>query len=56
MAILVCGGAGYIGSHMVAELIENNKEVVILDNFEKGHEDAILGGKLYKGDLRDRKI
>ena len=28
MAILVCGGAGYIGSHMVAELIENNKEVV----------------------------
>lgn len=56
MAILVCGGAGYIGSHMVAELIENNKEVVILDNFEKGHENAILGGKLYKGDLRDRKI
>ena len=56
MAILVCGGAGYIGSHMVAELIENNKEVVILDNFEKGHEDAILSGKLYKGDLRDRKI
>ena len=28
MAILVCGGAGYIGSHMVAELIENNKELL----------------------------
>ncbi|MGL5648053.1 MAG: UDP-glucose 4-epimerase GalE [Clostridium sp.] len=56
MSILVCGGAGYIGSHMVAELLEKGKDVVILDNLEKGHEDAILGGKLYIGDLRDRKI
>ena len=56
MAILVCGGAGYIGSHMVAELLENGKEVVVLDNFEKGHKDALLGGKLYKGDLRDRSV
>lgn len=56
MSILVCGGAGYIGSHMVAELLENGKNVVILDNLEKGHKDAILGGKLYIGDLRDRKI
>ena len=56
MKILVCGGAGYIGSHMVAELLENNHEVVILDNLEKGHKDAILGGKFYKGDLRDCSI
>lgn len=56
MAILVCGGAGYIGSHMVAELLENGNEVVVLDNLEKGHEDALLGGKLYVGDLRDKKI
>lgn len=56
MAILVCGGAGYIGSHMVAELLAQNKEVIILDNFEKGREDAILGGKIYKGDLRDKNI
>lgn len=56
MAVLVCGGAGYIGSHMVAELLENGEEVVVLDNFQKGHKDAILGGKLYEGDLRDRKI
>lgn len=56
MSILVCGGAGYIGSHMVAELLENGNEVVILDNLEKGHKDALLGGKLYVGDLRDRKI
>ena len=41
---------------MVAELLAQNKEVIILDNFEKGHEDAILGGKIYKGDLRDKNI
>lgn len=56
MSILVCGGAGYIGSHMVSELLENNFDVVILDNLEKGHKDALLGGKLYEGDLRDRTI
>ncbi|GAA0180737.1 UDP-glucose 4-epimerase GalE [Clostridium sediminicola] len=56
MSILVCGGAGYIGSHMVAELLENGEEVVILDNFQKGHRDAILDGKIYEGDLRDRAI
>lgn len=56
MSILVCGGAGYIGSHMVAELLEQGKEVVVLDNLEKGHKDALLGGKLYVGDLRDRDI
>ncbi|AZV57120.1 UDP-glucose 4-epimerase GalE [Clostridium sp. AWRP] len=56
MAILVCGGAGYIGSHMIAELLENKKEVIVLDNFEKGHRSAVLGGKVYKGDLRDDNI
>ncbi|GAB6168518.1 UDP-glucose 4-epimerase GalE [Clostridium carnis] len=56
MAILICGGAGYIGSHMVAELLENGKDVVVLDNLAKGHKDALLGGKFYKGDLRDRSI
>ena len=33
MAILVTGGAGYIGSHTVVELLKNNEEVVIVDNF-----------------------
>jgi UDP-glucose 4-epimerase len=56
MSVLVCGGAGYIGSHMVAELIENAEDVVVLDNFQKGHRDAVLGQKVYEGDLRDRKI
>ncbi len=53
MAILVTGGAGYIGSHTAAELLEANEEVVIVDNLQKGHKDAILGGKFHKGDLRD---
>jgi len=56
MKILVCGGAGYIGSHMVAHLLEKGNEVVVLDNFQKGHRDSLLGGKVYEGDLRDRKI
>ncbi|MCW6062186.1 UDP-glucose 4-epimerase GalE [Clostridium sporogenes] len=56
MSILVCGGAGYIGSHMVAHLLENEKYVVVLDNLEKGHKEAVLGGKLYVGDLRDDNI
>lgn len=56
MSILVCGGAGYIGSHMVAELIENNEDVIVLDNLQKGHRDAVQTSKFYKGDLRDRII
>lgn len=53
MSVLVCGGAGYIGSHMTAELLERGKDAVIIDNFQKGHKEAVLGGKIYKGDLRD---
>ncbi|AJA46700.1 UDP-glucose 4-epimerase [Clostridium pasteurianum DSM 525 = ATCC 6013] len=56
MAILVCGGAGYIGSHMVAHLLENNEEVIVADNLQKGHKDSLLGGKLYVGDLRDTEF
>ncbi|TFE25779.1 UDP-glucose 4-epimerase GalE [Cohnella luojiensis] len=53
MAVLVTGGAGYIGSHAVAALLEKGEEVVIVDNLYQGHRDAVLGGKLYEGDLRD---
>lgn len=56
MAILVCGGAGYIGSHMVAYLLEKGKDVVVLDNLQKGHKEAVLCRKFYKGDLRDRAV
>ncbi|MFX3636161.1 MAG: UDP-glucose 4-epimerase GalE [Candidatus Pristimantibacillus sp.] len=53
MAILVTGGAGYIGSHAVAALAERGEEIVIIDNLQQGHREALLGGKLYVGDLRD---
>lgn len=54
MAILVCGGAGYIGSHAVSELLDRGEEVVVADNLQKGHPEAILdNAKKYTGDLRD---
>ena len=55
MAILVLGGAGYIGSHTVYELIDAGKEVVIADNLETGHIEAVHPkAKFYRGDIRDR--
>lgn len=55
MKILVLGGAGYIGSHTVYELIYAGNEVVIIDNLETGHMKAVHPqAKFYKGDLRDR--
>lgn len=56
MAILVTGGAGYIGSHTVAELLDQGKDVVVIDNLQSGHRGAMLGGKLYEGDLRDKEL
>ncbi|MNI08798.1 UDP-glucose 4-epimerase [compost metagenome] len=53
MAILVTGGAGYIGSHAVAALLDKGEDVVVVDSLQQGHRDALLGGKLYVGDLRD---
>ncbi|MFP4697294.1 MAG: UDP-glucose 4-epimerase GalE [Eubacteriales bacterium] len=55
MSILVCGGAGYIGSHTVALLKEKGREVVVVDSLYKGHKEAIVEGvKFYQGDLRDK--
>lgn len=57
MSILVCGGAGYIGSHTVYELINHGYEVIIIDNLQTGHLDAIHKlAKFYQGDIRDRKF
>lgn len=57
MAILVAGGAGYIGSHMVKDLVEHGQEVVVADNLSTGHRDAINPkAKFYEGDIRDRKF
>ncbi len=55
MNILVTGGAGYIGSHIVKLLLEKNYNVFVFDNLSKGNKDLVLGGKFIEADLRDRK-
>lgn len=57
MTIMVCGGAGYIGSHCVYKLLDRGEKVVVVDNLETGnskaiHKDAIF----YKGDIRDAEF
>jgi UDP-glucose 4-epimerase len=52
--ILVAGGAGYIGSHCVKELLAQGYEVVALDNLSQGHRDAVLTKHFVEADLRDR--
>ncbi len=55
MTILVLGGAGYIGSHTVYQLIDKGYDVVIADNLETGHMEAVHPkARFYKGDIRDR--
>lgn len=54
MKILVCGGAGYIGSHVVEALLEKKYQVVVLDNLSTGHEKAVPAvASFEKGDIRD---
>ncbi len=55
MSVLVLGGAGYIGSHTVYELVENGEDVVVIDNLQTGHLDAVhCDAKFYQGDIRDK--
>lgn len=54
--ILVVGGAGYIGSHMVQHLAEKGCEVTTLDNLSAGYEDAVHYGRFIKGDIADAKL
>ncbi len=57
MAVLVTGGAGYIGSHMVLALTDANEKVVVLDNLSTGFEWAIAPqAKLVKGDIADEEL
>ena len=54
MAILVCGGAGYIGSHAVHALAAAGQEVVVVDNLQTGHAAAVAGKAAFvQGDIRD---
>ena len=55
MKILVLGGAGYIGSHTVRELLKYGYEVVVADNLQTGHRESIPDCvKFYEGDIRDK--
>lgn len=55
MAVLVLGGAGYIGSHTVYELIEAGKEVIVADNLQTGFRAAVHPkAKFYELDIRDK--
>ncbi len=56
MKILVVGGAGYIGSHMVKQLSLSGTEVITLDNLSRGYKDAVKYGELVEGDLGDNTI
>lgn len=54
MKVLVAGGAGYIGSHTVKELLREGYEVVVFDNFSTGKKELLVGGELVEGDLMDK--
>lgn len=51
--VLVVGGGGYIGSHMVRMLAEQGFNPTTLDNFSEGHRDAVLAGAIIEADIRD---
>lgn len=53
MRVLVTGGAGYIGSHVVAELVRAGHEVLVYDNLSRGHAAAVAGVPLICGDIAD---
>ncbi|WP_087974251.1 UDP-glucose 4-epimerase GalE [Oceanobacillus rekensis] len=57
MSILVLGGAGYIGSHAVYQLMDQGKDVVVVDNLETGHRESIHPEAVfYQGDIRNKEF
>jgi UDP-glucose-4-epimerase GalE len=56
MAVLVTGGAGYIGSHTARLLRELGRDVVVLDTLERGHREAVLDAPLVVGDIADGEL
>lgn len=55
MAILITGGAGYIGSHTVRHFLDKNEDVIVVDNLQSGHRKAVSVDHFYEVDLRDKK-
>lgn len=53
MAVLVCGGAGYIGSHVNKQLNKEGYETVVFDNLVYGHREAVKWGHFVQGDLKN---
>jgi UDP-glucose 4-epimerase len=53
MRVLICGGAGYIGSNMTALLAGKGHEPIVLDNLSKGHRSAVRDAEFIQGDLAD---
>lgn len=53
MAILICGGAGYIGSHINKELNKEGYDTVVFDNLVYGHKEAVKWGSFVEGDLKN---
>lgn len=56
MKVLVVGGAGYIGSHMVKMLSKAGHEVTTLDNLSNGYKDAVKYGEFIEGDIADAEL
>ena len=56
MKLLVVGGAGYIGSHMVKMLVNSGHDVIILDNLSTGFRELAQYGELIVGDLADESL
>ena len=55
--ILVTGGAGYIGSHAVVELLDNNYDVVVIDTLENGFKEFVdKRAKFYQGNVQDFEL
>ena len=55
MAVLVVGGAGYIGSHAVYQLVDAGQDVIVIDHLKSGHREAVHPkARFYEGDIRDR--
>ncbi len=56
MRVLVCGGAGYIGSNMTAMLAAQGFEPIVFDNLSKGHRAAVKDARFVRGDLADLEL
>lgn len=54
--IVVVGGAGYIGTHMVKRLLQEGYRVIVLDNLSTGHKELIPGGEFMHGDIGNRAL